>query len=107
MGRFACCRVDQVYLSHCELDRSAAVRYSMIEEALNASGRHMLLSASGNSQVTRAPWIGAVTNSWATASPESSVVTWEEIMKRADRNNLLYRFAGPGHFNDAGPLQVD
>ena len=105
MGIFACCRVDQVYLSHCEQDGSA-VRYSMMEEALNASGRRMLLSASGSSQVIRAPWINAVTNSWATAAPESSVVTWEEIMKRADRNNLLYRDARPGHFNDAGPLQV-
>ena len=58
----------------------------MMEEALNASitasGKPVLISASGSHRVIRGPWMSAVTNSWATASAKSAIVTWETIMKQ-------------------------
>jgi hypothetical protein len=75
---------------------------------LNASGRPMLLSAEGGVHVAPGAWMYSETNSWRTApqKPTSLRNVWGAIMLQADQNDMLWKFAGPGHFNDAGPLYV-
>jgi alpha-galactosidase len=91
--------------------RNAEEAYALMADALRASGRDIVLSICewGGNQ----PWLWAanIGNMWRTTGDIydhwDGVDRWMHgVMDIVDRNEPLWSYAGPGHWNDADMLEV-
>ena len=91
--------------------RNAEEAYALMADALRSTGRDIVFSIC--EWGTNQPWLwGAnIGNSWRTTG--DIMDRWEGvdrwmigIMNIVDRNEPLWPFAGPGHWNDADMLEV-
>jgi len=113
---------DYLKLDYCGADtsRSAAISsYTHMREALKATGRPILYSICewGHAQ-NREPWEWADTigNMWRTTTdinPGNGLASWADrilecngVLNSAEQNNLHWRAAGPGRWNDPDMLCV-
>jgi alpha-galactosidase len=85
-------------------DTPPEIRYPPMRDALNASGRPILLSMCEWGVDNPATWAPAVGNSWRTTGDITD--TWESMMTKLDQNAPLYPYAGPGAWNDPDMLEV-
>lgn len=91
--------------------RNAEEAYALMADALRSTGRDIVLAIC--EWGTNQPWLwGAnIGNSWRTTA--DIMDRWEGadrwmigIMNIVDRNEPLWPYAGPGHWNDADMLEV-
>jgi hypothetical protein len=81
------------------------MRLAVMREALNVTGRPILLSTRDSSEKYPAVWSSSATANVRQASfPVHD--KWERMLHRMDVNELLWRDAGPGNFNDADLLEI-
>jgi alpha-galactosidase len=85
-------------------DTPPEVRYPPMRNALNASGRPILLSMCEWGVDNPATWAPAVGNSWRTTGDITD--NWEAMMTKVDQNAPLYKYAGKGAWNDPDMLEV-
>jgi len=91
--------------------RNAEEAYALMADALRATGRPILLSICewGNNRPWE--WAAKIGNMWRTTGDIRDAwagrVTYSiGIMDIVDRNEPLYPYAGPGHWNDPDMLEV-
>jgi alpha-galactosidase len=91
--------------------RNAEEAYALMSDAIRASGRPMLLSICewGNNKPWE--WGAKIGNMWRTTGDIRDAwagpVTYSlGMMDIVDKNEPLYPFAGPGHWNDPDMLEV-
>lgn len=91
--------------------RNAEEAYALMADALRATGRPILLSICewGNNRPWE--WAGKIGNMWRTTGDIRDAwagrVTYSlGVMDIVDRNEPLYPYAGPGHWNDPDMLEV-
>lgn len=106
---FAAWKVDYVKVDWCTPPpgKAEATRvYRKIARAAARSGRKMLVTVSTG---TGKPWKWAAKDgqSWRFGGDlVKSANSWDSILKTVETDAPLWRFAGPGHWNDADILQV-
>jgi alpha-galactosidase len=91
--------------------RNAEEGYALMSDAIRASGREMVLSICewGNNRPWE--WAEKIGNLWRTTGDIRDAwkgpVTYSlGMMDIVDRNEPLYPYAGPGHWNDPDMLEV-
>jgi alpha-galactosidase len=109
---YAAWGVDYLKYDWCHTGtRNAEEAYALMADALRATGRDIILSICewGNNQ----PWLWAqkIGNLWRTTGDIFDA--WEGVdrhrigvMNIVDRNEPLWPYAGPGHWNDPDMLEV-
>eukprot|EP00455_Lapot_gusevi_P013790 TRINITY_DN167_c0_g4_i2.p1 TRINITY_DN167_c0_g4~~TRINITY_DN167_c0_g4_i2.p1 ORF type:complete len:398 (-),score=141.16 TRINITY_DN167_c0_g4_i2:65-1207(-) len=80
------------------------VRYPVMRDALNATGRPILFSLCEWGVDTPAKWAPAVGNSWRTTNDISD--NWESFLSNLYKNDESASVAGPGQWNDPDMLEV-
>jgi len=83
------------------------IEYPETEEmagALRHSGRDIIFSLSNNMNITNAPAISPVANSWRTTGDIKA--NWTSMSQRGFGQDKWARFAGPGHWNDPDMLEI-
>lgn len=80
------------------------VRYPVMRDALNKTGRPIFFSICEWGVEFPATWAPEVGNSWRTTGDIRD--SWSSMITRADQNNLWAQFAGPGGWNDPDMLEV-
>ncbi|KJE95576.1 alpha-galactosidase [Capsaspora owczarzaki ATCC 30864] len=102
---YAAWGVDYLKYDNCNApaDQTPQVRYNAMRDALNATGRPIFYSMCDSIDDPSA-WAKPVVNSWRTASDISD--SWSSIMKIVDKNEPLWKIAGPGGWNDPDVLEV-
>ena len=78
--------------------------YETMRDALAASGRPIVFSLCEWGLDDPWKWAGNVGNLWRTTGDINP--TWQRIMQILDLNAPLWRYAGPGHWNDPDMLEV-
>jgi alpha-galactosidase len=73
-------------------------------EALRHSGRDITFSLSNNMNITNAPAISPVANSWRTTGDIKA--NWASMSQRGFGQDKWAGFAGPGHWNDPDMLEI-
>eukprot|EP00270_Netrium_digitus_P000952 TRINITY_DN11078_c0_g1_i2.p1 TRINITY_DN11078_c0_g1~~TRINITY_DN11078_c0_g1_i2.p1 ORF type:complete len:450 (+),score=94.28 TRINITY_DN11078_c0_g1_i2:97-1446(+) len=97
--------VDYLKYDNCFNDLTPdPVRYAVMRDALNATGRPIFYSICDWGLELPALWGGSIGNSWRTTADIQD--TWDSMMSNVDNNNRWARFAGPGHWNDPDMLEV-
>ena len=97
--------VDYLKYDNCNDDGiDPKVRYPVMRDALNKTGRSIFFSMCEWGVENPATWAPAVGNSWRTTGDISD--SWDSMITRADQNNLWAQFAGPGGWNDPDMLEV-
>jgi len=95
--------VDYMKIDNCYSDNiPPEVRYPKMRDALNATGRPIFFSMCEWGVDDPATWAPAVGNSWRTTPDISD--SWASMTSRADLNEPLYLYAGPGGWNDPGKI---
>jgi alpha-galactosidase len=79
-------------------------RYLPMRDALNATGRPILFSMCEWGESTVWEWAAPVGNSWRTTGDIGD--SWGSMITRADQNEPLASYGGPGSFNDPDMLEV-
>lgn len=91
------------YLKHDDC-RQEQRSYPAMRDALNATGRHIVLSVHGiSANVSANP--GRLANSWR-STPDDNTDLISSLVPRAFLNNEYAANARPGQFNDADMLEV-
>ncbi|XP_002962360.2 alpha-galactosidase isoform X2 [Selaginella moellendorffii] len=80
------------------------LRYPVMSEALNKSGRPIFYTICEWGEDHPALWAGKYANSWRTSLDVKD--RWDRIQILADDNNMWAAYAGPGGWNDPDMLQV-
>lgn len=80
------------------------VRYPVMRDALNATGRPIFFSMCEWGVDNPATWAPEVGNSWRTTPDISDV--WSSMLSNLDSNSKWYKQAGPGGWNDPDMLEV-
>ncbi|HYW34144.1 MAG TPA: glycoside hydrolase family 27 protein [Balneolaceae bacterium] len=108
---FAKWGVDYLKYDDCMKKRSAYhYKYIRMGKALLASGRSIVYSihTPGVNDISKKskPWQWAinVANMWRTTSDIHD--NWQSVMNILDQQVGLYKYAGPGHWNDPDMLEV-
>jgi alpha-galactosidase len=109
---YAAWGVDYLKYDWCATgSRNAEEAYALMADALKASGRPILLSICewGGNQ----PWLWAskIGNMWRTTGDIydkwSGIDRWQlGMLDIVDRNEPLWPYAGPGHWNDPDMLEI-
>ena len=76
--------------------------YSIMRDALNATGRPILFSACEWAVDFPATWMGSVANSWRTTYDIQN--HWECVVSHVDWTNVYADFARPGAFNECAAV---
>ncbi|CAF1045853.1 unnamed protein product [Adineta ricciae] len=98
-------QVDYLKYDNCNTDGTIPeVRYPVMRDALNASGRPIFFSMCEWGVDKPALWAAKVGNSWRTTGDISD--RWESMLGNIDINNEFADFAGPGGWNDPDMLEV-
>ncbi|CAF1070281.1 unnamed protein product [Adineta steineri] len=102
---YASWNVDYLKYDNCNTDGSKPeVRYPVMRDALNATGRPIFYSLCEWGVDTPALWAGDVGNSWRTTDDISD--TWDSMIHTIDINNQFADKAGPGGWNDPDMLRI-
>ena len=97
--------VDYLKYDNCNNDGiDPKVRYPVMRDALNKTGRPIFFSMCEWGDEFPAVWASSVGNSWRTTGDISD--RWDSMITRADQNNLWADYAGPGGWNDPDMLEV-
>ena len=72
--------------------------------ALRQSGRDIIFSLSNNMNITNAPAISPIANSWRTTGDIKA--NWTSMTQRGFGQDKWARYAGPGHWNDPDMLEI-
>ena len=97
--------VDYLKYDNCYDDgRAPALRYPIMGDALNATGRPMFYSICEWGVDDPATWAPVMGNSWRTTGDIKD--TWESMITCIDQNNLWADYAGPGAWNDPDMLEI-
>jgi len=73
-------------------------------DALRGSGRDIVLSLSNNMNITNAPAISKIANSWRTTGDIKA--NWKSMSQRGFGQDKWAAFASPGHWNDPDMLEI-
>jgi len=112
---FASWGIDFVKLDWCSVptqdfpgltqEQVAQTLYTQYAQALQATGRPMVLSISASNPALQPwTWAPAIGNMWRTNADYGD--TWGQILGNLDQEAPLARYAGPGHWNDPDVLQI-
>jgi len=97
--------VDYVKVDNCYSDNiSPKIRYPIMRDALNQTGRPIFFSMCEWGVDNPATWATTVGNSWRTTGDISP--TWSSIMSNIDASNDWASYAAPGGWNDPDMLEV-
>jgi len=97
--------VDYLKYDNCNSGPSTPmVRYPVMRDALNATGRHIFFSMCEWGVDNPATWAPQVGNSWRTTGDISD--NWASMLNNFDQNNDWFKQAGPGGWNDPDMLEV-
>jgi alpha-galactosidase len=77
---------------------------SEMSDALRHSGRDIVFSLSNNMNITNAPAISPIANSWRTTGDIKA--NWTSMSQRGFGQDKWARFVGPGHWNDPDMLEI-
>lgn len=80
------------------------LRYPVMRDALNATGRPIFFSMCEWGEFDPAVWAENVGNSWRTTGDISD--SWSSMIGKADANAKLAKYASPGGWNDPDMLEV-
>jgi len=72
--------------------------------ALRQSGRDIVFSLSNNMNITNAPAISTIANSWRTTGDIKA--NWKSMSQRGFGQDKWAAFANPGHWNDPDMLEI-
>lgn len=72
--------------------------------ALRNSGRDIVFSLSNDMNITNAPAISKIANSWRTTGDIKA--NWKSMSQRGFGQDKWARFASPGHWNDPDMLEI-
>ncbi|CAM6107865.1 unnamed protein product [Calypogeia fissa] len=102
---FASWEVDYLKYDNCYNDGSPPeIRYPIMRDALNKTGRQIFFSMCEWGEDDPALWAKAVGNSWRTT--EDIQDKWKSMVKIVDENDVWADFAGSGGWNDPDMLEV-
>jgi len=102
---YASWNVDYLKYDNCYDDGTAPeVRYPVMRDALNATGRPIFFSMCEWGVNDPAVWARAVGNSWRTTGDISD--KWSSMINILRLNDKWASFAGPGGWNDPDMLEV-
>ena len=106
MKTFARWGVDYVKVDWCGVPHGTDPRqvYSAVERAAARSGRRMLVTVSTPGVKKPWRWAAAYGNTWRIGADADG--TWHGVMAALDLDAPLFKFAGPGGWNDPDILQV-
>lgn len=97
--------VDYLKYDNCFTDHgSPQARYPPMSKALDNSGRNVLYSLCEWGRENPAVWAPAIANSWRVSGDIFD--GWSSILTRAAIDAPLWRYAGPGGWNDPDMLEV-
>jgi len=97
--------VDYLKYDNCYADpRIPEIRYPIMRDALNKSGRRIFYSMCEWGVDDPAKWAKDVGNSWRTTGDISD--SWTSMINIIDKNNKWADYAGPGGWNDPDMLEV-
>ncbi|CAI5479684.1 unnamed protein product [Closterium sp. Yama58-4] len=97
--------VDYLKYDNCYNDGSPSIkRYTIMRNALEATGRDIFFSMCDWGQDLPALWAYGVADTWRTTRDIED--TWSSMMRIADINNKWAKYAKPGGWNDPDMLQV-
>jgi alpha-galactosidase len=103
--QFAAWGVDYLKYDNCHNQGVAAVqRYTAMRNALAATGRKIVLSICEWGQSSPWTWAGNVAHLWRTTGDIRD--RYSSLLAIVHRNLGLWRYAGPGHWNDPDMLEV-
>ncbi|KAJ7299486.1 hypothetical protein O6H91_Y223000 [Diphasiastrum complanatum] len=102
---FASWGVDYLKYDNCYNDGSKPeLRYPIMRNALNQTGRSIFYSICEWGIDNPAEWASNVGNSWRTTGDITD--SWQSMVTIADLNNQWAAYAGPGGWNDPDMLEV-
>eukprot|EP00117_Sycon_ciliatum_P026916 scpid81457/ scgid21980/ Alpha-galactosidase; Alpha-D-galactoside galactohydrolase; Melibiase len=97
--------VDYLKFDNCNSGKEKPeTRYPVMRDALNKTGRPIFFSMCEWGVDNPATWAPEVGNSWRTTGDIND--SWKSMISRADLNEPLYSYAGPGAWNDPDMLEV-
>ena len=79
-------------------------RYPVMRDALNATGRPIFFSMCEWGVDLPAGWVREVGNSWRTTIDIED--TWLSVLFNLELSAPLWKYAGPGGFNDPDMLEI-
>eukprot|EP01100_Stratorugosa_tubuloviscum_P003331 TRINITY_DN1801_c1_g1_i2.p1 TRINITY_DN1801_c1_g1~~TRINITY_DN1801_c1_g1_i2.p1 ORF type:complete len:382 (-),score=180.94 TRINITY_DN1801_c1_g1_i2:1195-2340(-) len=98
-------KVDYLKYDNCNNGGiSPKIRYPPMRDALNKTGRPIFYSICEWGRENPATWAPNVGNSWRTTPDISD--NWYSMIWRIQYNNLWWKYAGPGAWNDPDMLEV-
>ena len=104
-NRYAEWKVDYLKYDNCNNNgTSPKLRYPVMRDALNATGRQIFYSMCEWGVEDPATWAADVGNSWRTTGDIND--HWDTMINRADLNDKWAKYAGPGGWNDPDMLEV-
>jgi len=102
---YASWKVDYLKYDNCSPDKTKPeVRYPVMRDALNMSGRAIFFSMCEWGVDNPATWAPEVGNSWRTTDDIRN--NWASMLSNIDANNNWSEQAGPGAWNDPDMLEV-
>jgi len=97
--------VDYLKYDNCNNQGIAPeTRYPVMRDALNKTGRSIFYSMCEWGVDNPATWAPKVGNSWRTTGDISD--NWPRMTSRIDKNDLVWKYAAPGGWNDPDMLEV-
>jgi alpha-galactosidase len=97
--------VDYMKYDNCYTDGTKPeVRYPVMRDALNATGRPILYSMCEANYDAEYSWAPAVGNSWRTTNDIND--HWDSMVFNLDQNDEGWKYAAPGGWNDPDMLEV-
>ena len=98
-------KVDFLKYDNCNNNKiPSQKRYTAMRDALNKTGRPIFFSMCSWGAEDVATWAAAVGNSWRTTGDIG--YPWGNMINRADLNDKVAKYAGPGGWNDPDMLQA-
>ncbi|XP_062507907.1 uncharacterized protein LOC134184274 [Corticium candelabrum] len=102
---YASWKVDYLKYDNCYTDHTKPeVRYPVMRDALNKTGRPIFYSMCEWGVDNPATWAAAVGNSWRTTGDIGD--SWNSMIGKADQNDKWWSYAKPGGWNDPDMLEV-
>jgi alpha-galactosidase len=102
---YASWNVDYLKYDNCNSGpQTPMVRYPVMRDALNKTGKYILFSMCEWGVDNPATWAGTVGNSWRTTGDISD--SWESMTNNLDLNDNWAKYAAPGGWNDPDMLEV-
>jgi len=98
-------KVDYLKYDNCNNNNiDPKVRYPIMRDALNATGRQIFYSMCEWGVEDPATWAVPVGNSWRSTGDISD--KWESMLKNLDQNDKFWNYSGPGGWSDPDMLEV-